>query len=258
MKKIISSLALLAILALGAWLLLRLANNQPPPTWPAAHPEKLVAITNIVFTDPQSKENVLIAFDQENHSSTLSGLGYSNLLLKQASAANGARYLDATGTLEAWNRGQQITISKNGRQIFLGNVGGLSAAEKLIAHSWVWQATISPTKVIQPKNPTAFTLAFHAAEKRISASTDCNNIFGSYTIGANNALSFGPLGMTRKYCEGSQEQDFADGLAQVQSFGFDGAGQLVLELGCQGHRMLFTARRDNGQNKPALSSNERQ
>lgn len=192
-----------------------------------------------VFTSPTSKETVSVVFDQKNNTATMSGLGYSTLVLKSATSASGARYLDTTGTLELWNRGETITLSKDGKQVFLGNIGGQSDPEKMTSTSWVWQATSAGGKVLEPKNKTAFTITFNSVDKTIHATTDCNAIFGPYTLSENNTLTFGALGMTRKYCEGSQEAEFADGLSKVKKFYFNGSGALVLEFLSPNDYMLF-------------------
>lgn len=134
---------------------------------------------------------------------------------------------------------ESTTVSQNDTQVFAGNTGGLNDAEKLTEGKWVWQATTENNKVLEPKDKAAFVLTFNSAEKMVNATTDCNSVFGPYTLGENNKLTFGDLGMTRKYCEGSQETDFAEGLGKVRSFSFDGAGALVLEFTADGDSMIF-------------------
>lgn len=214
------------------------STKQPVVERPAEKATDTISSTS-KFTDPVSKESVTITFNQEGGSAILSGLSYTDLKLKSAVSASGTRYLDESGKVEVWLRGESMTISQNDKQVFAGNVGGQSDAEKLTGSVWVWQATTAGGKVIEPKDKTAFTLTFNSAEKTLNAATDCNNIFGPYTLGENNKLAFGDLGMTRKYCEGSQETDFAEGLGKVKSFSFNGAGALVLEFTTEGDSMLF-------------------
>lgn len=232
MKKTILLFIAILIVVFGLWTILQPKDKKQDTNLGTQNIEA-------IFTDPSSKESVTIVFDQSNDTATLSGLGYGELALKPAVSASGARYLDATGDLEVWNRGEQVTISKNGKQIFFGNIGGNTDREKLEANTWVWLATMADGKAIEPKNSTAFTITFNASQKTLNATTDCNSIFGPYTIDENNSLTFGSLGMTEMYCEGSQEADFAEGLSKVKSFTFNGSGALVLEFASGSGSMLF-------------------
>ncbi len=189
------------------------------------------------FTNPDSKESVSVVFKEET--AVLTGLGYTNLILDIQRAASGARYVHELQNLELWNRGDEVTISKDGQQIFFGNVGGQTDVDRLTSSTWVWQATTIGDVVTEPKDATAFNLTFDATQGTISATTDCNTIFGPYTVGADNAFTFGALAMTKKFCEGSQENDFAEGLSKVTSFTFNGSGALVFEFASGTGSMLF-------------------
>lgn len=192
-----------------------------------------------VFTDPSSKEVVTVIFDTQNNTALLTGAGYTNLKLDSAVSASGARYLDSTGQIELWNKGENITLSKDGKSFFSGNSDGQSNVEKMTLNKWVWQATSEAGKVTEPKNKTAFTITFNTVDKTINATTDCNTVFGPYTVEADDKLNFSNLGMTRKFCEGSQETEFASGLSKVRKFSFNGSGALVLEFSSAEDYMLF-------------------
>lgn len=193
--------------------------------------------TAITFTSPTSTEKVSVVFDTEKSTATLNGLGYDDLVLDSAVSASGARYENKTENIELWNRGEGVTISKNGQEIFSGNVGGQSDTDKLTASTWVWQASTIGDKVTEPKDES-FTVTFNTQDGTMNATTDCNAVFGPYTV-QNNTLTFGALGMTRKFCEGSQENVFAEHLGKVKSFSFNGSGALVLELNSGSDTMLF-------------------
>ncbi len=239
MKKIILFGGAVLVLVLCAWLALQSKSTKQPAVGTPA--EKITEATSSTskFTDPVSKETVTIIFNQKDESAALSGLSYTDLKLKSAVSASGARYLDESGKIEVWVRGEGVTISQNDKQVFTGNVGGQTESERLTGSVWAWQATTEGGKVIEPRNKTAFTLTFDVSKKMVNATTDCNNIFGPYTLGASNILTFNGLGMTKMYCEGSQETYFAEGLGKVRSFHFNGAGALVLELATKGDTMLF-------------------
>lgn len=198
------------------------------------------AITNTVeFIDPSSDERVTVVFNQTDDTATLTGLGYTNLVLQPAVSASGARYVNNDEGLEVWNRGEGMTITRLDEQIFSGNAGGLTEAEKLATGTWVWQATTKGEQVIEPTTTDAFTLTFDGQTKQVNGTTDCNSIFGPYTVSDTNALTLGPLGMTKMFCPDSQETIFAEGLAQVTTFSFNGAGALVLEFASSTGFMLF-------------------
>lgn len=239
MKKSILLGGAVLVLVLVAWFVFQTKNTKQPVVERPAEKTTEVITSTSKFTDPVSKETVTIVFNQTDDTAVLSGLSYTDLKLRSAVSASGARYLDESGKTEVWLRGESVTISQNDTQVFAGNVGGQSDAEKLTGSVWIWQATTENNKVLEPTDKTAFTLAFNSAEKMVNATTDCNSIFGPYTLGENNKLTFGDLGMTRKYCEGSQETDFAEGLGKVKSFSFNGAGALVFEFTTEGDSMLF-------------------
>ncbi|MCC7357594.1 META domain-containing protein [Candidatus Uhrbacteria bacterium] len=195
--------------------------------------------TAITFTSPASSEKVSVVFNEEKSTATLTGFGYTNLVLTSEVSASGARYVNKSENLELWNRGESVTLSKDGKQIFSGNIGGQNDAEKMTSAKWTWQATSEDGKVVEPKDKIAFTIAFNTGDKMVNATTDCNTIFGPYTVDSDNKLTFGSLGMTRKYCEGSQETEFASGLSKIKKFYFNESGALVLEFSSPDNYMLF-------------------
>ncbi|MCA9365884.1 META domain-containing protein, partial [Candidatus Kaiserbacteria bacterium] len=95
--------------------------------------------------------------------------------------------------------------------------------------TWTWINTRynNDTELV-PKQEKAFTLTFDG-DGSVSATTDCNKMNGSYELDGNQ-ISFGPMAMTRMFCADSQEQEFAAMLNEVQSFFFNGRGELILEL----------------------------
>lgn len=195
--------------------------------------------TAITFTNPASSEKVSVVFSEQKSTAILTGAGYKNLTLNPEVSASGAKYVNKTENVELWNRGENIEISKGGEQIFSGNIGGQSDADKMISSKWIWQATSEDGKIVEPKDKDKFTISFNTSDKTMNATTDCNTIFGPYTVNAANEITFGALGMTRMYCEGSQETEFSDGLSKVKKFYFNGSGALVLEFSSPDNYMLF-------------------
>lgn len=74
-------------------------------------------------------------------------------------------------------------------------------------------------------------LSFDALNKSVNATTECNNMFGTYTIDLY-ALNFGEMASTKKYCEGKMEAE--EKLGEV----FQNTGSYSLESGAL---QLFSA-----------------
>ena len=110
----------------------------------------------------------------------------------------------------------------------------------LVGTTWVWDRTQynNDTERV-PNDPEAFTVTF-AADRTVTATTDCNNASGSYEENEGQ-LAFGPMAMTRMFCPDSQEQVFIDDLTRAQSYLFSETGQLVLELPVDTGGMFFSA-----------------
>jgi len=83
----------------------------------------------------------------------------------------------------------------------------------------------------------AFTLTFQP-DMVVLATTDCNNGNGTYELGPDNALTFGPMATTMMFCEGSSETDFYQGLSNVGTYQIEN-GQLWLMLKMDSGTMIF-------------------
>ncbi len=81
---------------------------------------------------------------------------------------------------------------------------------------------------VTPKDPKQFSLTFEKGG-RMSATTDCNNVGGTYSV-SGNLLTFGQMNSTLMYCEDSQEAEFVNELMHVESYHFTNKGDLVLTL----------------------------
>lgn len=94
---------------------------------------------------------------------------------------------------------------------------------------WVWQkAEYNDGRTIAPNRAGAFTLTFLASGD-VEVKTDCNHVGGGYSTDGS-LLTFGALRTTLMYCEGSQEAEFGQLLADTSSFHFTNRGELVLDL----------------------------
>lgn len=185
-----------------------------------------------------SGESVMVSFDNKAGTATVDGAGLQKKVLARAVSASGARYTDDKEGLELWNKGNEITLSKEGLVVFQGKtftLGDSAEAENdlyvFAGPTWVWQETrMNDDSVVYPKKPGEFSLTFDSAKGQVFAKTDCNNFSGSYTAGSVNVLTFGPFLSTLKYCEGSQEPEFSKMVSEANQYTFTPEGDLVLML----------------------------
>ena len=113
------------------------------------------------------------------------------------------------------------------------------SAESLIGTTWMWEKTImSDGTIITPKK-NIFSITFNK-EGKLNGKTDCNGFFGSYTIGSDGFMTFGPIGSTLMYCEGSQEADFTKPLSEVSRYTSDTNDNLTLLLKNDSGAVVFT------------------
>lgn len=241
-KKLVIGVLILVVIGVGYYLVAGKNKNQQEVTIQNEASSSMSEGDEdgnvVTYKDPTTKESVTIAFLPDGQSATLNGLGYNAISLTVATSGSGARYVNEGEGLEVWNRGDDVTISRAEKEIFVGNVGGMTTAEKLTASPWVWEATTIADAVVEPKIKGAFVITFDSKTGQINATTDCNNVFGPYTV-EGDKLKFGALGMTKKFCEGSQDDIFAAQLNEVSSFYFTGSGALVLQFGKSSDHMLF-------------------
>lgn len=103
---------------------------------------------------------------------------------------------------------------------------------------WVWEeAVYNDGSRIAPRNVEAFTLSF-TQDGSFSLTTDCNTGFGTY-VADENQLAFGSIGLTKKFCEGSQEQEFVGVFEHVSGYHFGPGGQLILDLKFDSGSVVF-------------------
>lgn len=96
--------------------------------------------------------------------------------------------------------------------------------------TWRWiKTTYNNDTEFMPNDTNAFTLTFND-DSTFSATTDCNLMNGTYEV-TGKQITFGEnIAMTKKFCEGSQEQELASLFGEIQSFFFTNRGELIFEL----------------------------
>lgn len=104
--------------------------------------------------------------------------------------------------------------------------------------AWVWMnALYNNDTTVTPAKEGVFTLTFED-DGMFSATTDCNQMSGSYTVDGQK-LSFGPILMTKKFCAGSQEGVFAELLTNTAEYHFTSKGELILGLKFDSGTVVF-------------------
>jgi heat shock protein HslJ len=106
---------------------------------------------------------------------------------------------------------------------------------------WRWTGTMAGNGSIKPDAPERYTLEFQPGGM-VAVRADCNRGSGSYLLNGD-ALTFGPLAMTRAMCPpGSKDSEFLRDVAAVQRQQFRG-NELVLTLKDGTGSMVFATTR---------------
>lgn len=93
---------------------------------------------------------------------------------------------------------------------------------------WTWKESAGKNGIKRLANPEKPFVLTITADMKLSVKGDCNSMFGSYTNGVGGAFTVGPLGMTKMFCEGSQEDAFASELSSVKSASVQGKELILL------------------------------
>jgi heat shock protein HslJ len=110
----------------------------------------------------------------------------------------------------------------------------------LVMKTWEWvSAQYNDGRVIKPQQPGKFTITFAQNRGQFTATTDCNSMGGTYALASDDNITFTGIYMTKMYCEGSQESEFASLLANTQSYHFTSRGELVLGLKFDSGTVVF-------------------
>ncbi len=101
-------------------------------------------------------------------------------------------------------------------------------AQSLEGQTWLL-LEVKGTKVEVPSGERRPFVHFNKAETRATGYSGCNEFFGSYEL-KGEALSLGPLGMTRRFCggvAGSVELAFLQALGETRAWRIE-KGMLLL------------------------------
>ncbi len=97
--------------------------------------------------------------------------------------------------------------------------------------------------------PKELVISFDALNKSVNATTECNNLFGSYTIDLY-ALNFSPLASTKKYCEGKMdaEKEIGEALEATGSYTVENGVLTLFSKTDRSQLLTATKVRDTNEN----------
>lgn len=123
-------------------------------------------------------------------------------------------------------------------QVIGNKLTEINVTSQITGRAWKWVHTkMNNDEIITPKKSDAFSINFKD-DGNLNGTTDCNNFFGKYEI-SGNKLSFGALGSTLMFCDGSQENVFTKSLSEIESYFIDENNNLVLQLKMDTGSMIF-------------------
>ena len=234
MLRTISFLIVLILLSFGVWY--GITNNQ----------QKLMEqyVTQEITFINVHDEPATILFNLEQNTATLFYDEYQEIKLVGVEADLGSKYVNEEYNITVWHKGEDVTIYKDDQIIFTNIIEVVrdtfnpEQSDSLEGFVWIWEQTImNNDDIINPNNPGVFSLTFE--DGKVFGKTDCNNFSGSYQT-QNNRILFTPFVSTLMYCEGSQENQFAQMISNSDSFMFDGDGNLILLIKFDSGSVIFT------------------
>lgn len=91
----------------------------------------------------------------------------------------------------------------------------------LTKYKWLWEETIyADNTQVKPQVSDSFILVLND-DGTVTADTDCNNMFGNFTVAQGAKIDFPATASTIMYCEGSQETEFAKILDKADNYFFE-------------------------------------
>lgn len=91
-------------------------------------------------------------------------------------------------------------------------------------------------------------LTFDAPNKSINATTECNNMFGTYTVDLNT-LNFAPLASTKMYCDGKMESEKEIGEALSETGTYTIEDNILKLYSTNNEKLLLTATKEKKTNE---------
>lgn len=211
----VGGLLVLIAAVLVAWLILK--PDVQEKTGDVVAPPA-ISPTPVAFISSETSDPVFVTFGTSTV--LLNGSGYNNTLMTQVEAASGAKYEAPSENLTLWNQGDEVTIKRGRKVLFVGTnqevylpsdaatstpETSTTTESENLSGTYIWVETVKGDQTIVPKKPGVFAVTF--SDGTLSGTTDCNGFNGSYTKDGESIL-IGALAMTKMFCEDSQEMEF--------------------------------------------------
>lgn len=227
-KNVIIGIVVVALVAAGVFVYVKKGGTMP---------------ANIVTASYSDGASVVEAsFDNAKETVTFTQSDVGTVTLPRAVSASGARYANADESIVFWEHQGEVTITKDGEDVYKGFSGttkpSTGPAAAPVLGTWVWERTVmNNDTTVTPKNASAFTVTF-TDDGRVSGTTDCNSFSGSYAQPAGGEITFSQFASTMKYCEGSQEAEFVNAIMNSDRYkvSFD---SLTLNIKLDGGDVYF-------------------
>ncbi len=134
-------------------------NTAPSPQvreWPA---------TPIVYVSPETNDTIDVRYATDT--ARLNGLGYRDVDLVLTESASGAQYQSRKENLILWSKGNEITLHRGRKQIFLGTDANTIS-------NGVSPAVVIPDPLVESNNATstATTSESETVEEDIATTTE--------------------------------------------------------------------------------------
>jgi heat shock protein HslJ len=131
----------------------------------------------------------------------------------------------------------KFTVSTSTSSSVSGGTTGTTAPSapnlKVDSKKWTWTKVVyNDGRTVMPKKTGAFSVTF-GSDNKYTATTDCNQMGGTYTtlaVDGTHQISFGSTYSTKMFCEGSEEDMFSKMLSDVREYRISPAGELLLTL----------------------------
>lgn len=189
---------------------------------------KVPETVSIIYSNGEIE--VPATFDNTGMTVTFYHEALGDVTLESAISGSGARYANADESLVLWEHQGEVTITKDGVDVFVGRIIETPDYSNIsLLGTWNWDKAITAEGEFIPKQKEAFTITF-SDDGKVNGTTDCNGFFGEYQIEEYQGLSLSPLATTMMYCEGSEEAVLTAYLASSTSYTFSSPEELVITL----------------------------
>ncbi len=245
-------LIIILVLVAAAFVLIKIMDKtEDAPAQSPDPDDAAVTYSGPTYTYVSGSDSFTIQYspDKEHAQITLRSQQYD---LTRVPTGSGTQYEGNNGEVVFSEHQSLGNVTVNGDIIF-ENAGLMQedgsvteVPDETVVGSWRWLKTVYNNDTsVTPEDSNQFVLQF-MDDGTFGATTDCNNLTGSYTLSETGGLTFGPIAATKKLCPGEpQEAVFSEMLGEVAGYIFTGDGTLALTLKLDTGTVLFAPVTEN-------------